>query len=391
MTTSSRSWYDVQQEINLIQAHLSEATDEKFSDSLEKLVKLQAERDRLTAQAKRTGPNAAHRAVSAGRSRVSASINMPVVNTSIFNLLDPAEHPLVIIQVMPRRADGNGGDLVRVRSWIEGYSDEQVDIVERGEAGVVIRQSPILRLNSIRHLTELTAATLRSDIDDPHGEILDQQTHRIWMLARNSAHLIYRSPLSGRVWDLTRYLGAYVTPNEPSIMSYLKTVAGYRDGRIVGYQEGPGGVMSQLEAIYSALAGEGIAYVHSATDFVPYAWSTHQRVRLPRESLASRQANCLDGTLLFSSLLEAMSLSPAIVIVPGRALVGCEMENGNGSWVFVETAGVATGMRFDQAVSYATSISKRYNMQAEATGDQSWFRIIPLQKIRTVHHIWPME
>ena len=67
-----------------------------------------------------------------------------------------------------------------------------------------------------------------------------------------------------------------------------------------------------VKAIYDALQTKAnIKYVNSTVDFNPDETAKTQRVRLPRETLKERQANCIDGALLFASLLEAISLNPA--------------------------------------------------------------------------------
>ena len=60
----------------------------------------------------------------------------------------------------------------------------------------------------------------------------------------------------------------------------------------------------------------------SVLAFNPDHGTANQWVRLPRETLADHTANCLDGAVLFANLLEAVSLSPALVIVPSHAFVG---------------------------------------------------------------------
>src|SRR5215475_5719707 len=47
-----------------------------------------------------------------------------------------------------------------------------------------------------------------------------------------------------------------------------------------------------------------------------------QRTRLPAEVLASTNAQCLEGTLLYATLLEAIGIKPVVVTVPGHAFVG---------------------------------------------------------------------
>ena len=67
----------------------------------------------------------------------------------------------------------------------------------------------------------------------------------------------------------------------------------------------------------------------------------------------------MDGSVLFASLLEGASLSPALVMLPGHALAAWESDEGAGDWQVVETtmlgthdfdAACASGQKqFDQA------------------------------------------
>ncbi len=63
---------------------------------------------------------------------------------------------------------------------------------------------------------------------------------------------------------------------------------------------------------------------------------------LPRESLEDKQANCIDGAVLFATLLEAASLNPALVIVPGHAFVAWETWSGSNVWNYLETTMIGT-------------------------------------------------
>ena len=50
------------------------------------------------------------------------------------------------------------------------------------------------------------------------------------------------------------------------------------------------------ERLYDALKETGkVTYVNSLIDFNPEQGTASQRVRLPRESLADKEANCIDG------------------------------------------------------------------------------------------------
>jgi hypothetical protein len=81
-----------------------------------------------------------------------------------------------------------------------------------------------------------------------------------------------------------------------------------------------------------------------------------QRTRLPAEVLASTNAQCLEGTLLFATLMEAIGVKPIIVLVPGHAFVGWHTvakDGTRGEPLFVETTMVGLAS-FEDAVKVAT-------------------------------------
>ncbi len=99
-------------------------------------------------------------------------------------------------------------------------------------------------------------------------------------------------------------------------------------------------VREQVQAIYSALKYDaGLAYVNSPLNFGKQEGQITQRVRLPVTSLHQHgsRANCIDGTVLYASLLELASLEPLIVIVPGHAFVGWRIWRGLEDYDFLET------------------------------------------------------
>src|SRR5262249_29128158 len=147
-----------------------------------------------------------------------------------------------------------------------------------------------------------------------------------------------RDPATHGWADLSRYLGAFVTPNTPSVIAFLRQVADHHpDQRLVGYQGDAAAVEPQVKAVFEALRKAGITYINSVIAFSPDDGTATQRVRLPRQSLADREANCIDGTVLFASLLEAASLNPAIIVVPGHAFLGWESWRRSDVWHYLET------------------------------------------------------
>ncbi|MEM7132546.1 MAG: hypothetical protein AAF702_39955 [Chloroflexota bacterium] len=318
---------------------------------------------------------------------VKVNLRMAQVPTATCHLFDQIEHPLVISQV---RAVGSRKRRVRVISFIEGYTARAVDTVElKPNKAQALYQLPTFFPERIRDLNELTRATLNILVEDLDGKVELHATEPVWLLARNSAPLAVKDPTSGQWNDLTRYLGAFVTPNEPSIMRFQRQIARHHpEGRLVGYQ---GPVASQAKAIFQALKQDAdITYVNSVVDFNPEEGSKTQRVRLPRQSLDEGQANCIDGSLLFASLLEGISLNPAIVIVPKHVMVGWETKSKSGEWNYLETTMINTHS-FEKALDSGQRKAKVYQGQLEATGNLQWFRQWSLRELRTKYGITPLE
>jgi len=317
---------------------------------------------------------------------VTVRLKLAHVPTGIYHLLNPLDHPLLTCEVS--NTSGQTRRL-RVTSYIEGYSAQAIDTIELpANASGEITQLPTLFPERLRDLHELTRATLNLLVDDLDGKIEIHQTAPIWLLARNAAPLYVRDPATDGWQNLTRYLGAFVTPNEPSVMAFLrKAAARHEQGQLFGYQEGRA-VEAQVRAIYTALqADAGITYVNSTVNFNPDQSARSQRVRLPRQSLAEQQANCIDGVLLFASLLEAASLSPALVIIPGHALVAWETGKKSGHWEYIETTKIGKAS-FDEARTLGQEQAAAFAGLPSAS--QSFIRW-PLRELRTVYGITPLE
>ena len=89
-------------------------------------------------------------------------------------------------------------------------------------------------------------------------------------------------------------------------------------------------------------------------------------------------------TVLFASLLEAISLHPAIVLVPGHAFLGWETWTGAGEWKFLETTLIGTST-FEQACKSA-ELTRHATYKAKGQ-----VRLWPLKQLRVKHKITPME
>lgn len=319
---------------------------------------------------------------------VECRLRMAQVPTAIAHLLDPSTNPLLSCSVQNTSKKIRR---VRVSTFVEGYSARAIDTFEIKSGKVhAFDQLPTFFPERLDALHELTRATLHIAVDDLDGDVEVERTQPIWLLPLTTAPLAVKDPVTGDWRDLTKYLGAFVTPNAPAIEGLLRAAVDLVPGaQFVSYQGGPAAVGPQIKALFDALQQKKLRYVNSVLSFSPDEGWSSQRVRLPRQTLESENANCLDGTVLFASLIEAISLRPAIVLVPGHAFVGWQSDPADAeSWQYLETTLVAASP-FEEASKVAMQRAAAF--AAVAAGAPQLFRRWALRDLRTTHGILPME
>jgi hypothetical protein len=317
------------------------------------------------------------------------ALKMAYVPTAVIHLLDPNQYPVVQVEVTntasrPRR--------LRVISAVEGYSSTWSDTVELGTAGSAdattnVLQQPLFKREALRTISERLLAGIRTQVEDLDAQRVQlDMTKRIWMLPINSAPVRVKDEVTSDLRDMLPYLGAFVTRNEASIQAYLPTVAANHPKRqLAGYYAADSvgdSVRSQVRALTAALKPK-LSYATALVETV--ADSAYQRVRLPRECLAVGQANCLEGTLLYCSLLEAMGLQSAVVWAREHA-VAAWIENPAkpDAWSFLDPTKVANGT-FETAMEWGETI---YADNKDKGPDA--FRILPIRDLRA-QGITPLE
>jgi hypothetical protein len=146
--------------------------------------------------------------------------------------------------------------------------------------------------------------------------------------------------------------------------------------------------------VFDALKAEKLTYINSLVSLGVATDTVMQRVRLPREALEYRSANCIDGTVLTASVLEFASLNPGIVLVPGHAFLAWQPsrtpEEGKDEWDYLETTMIGSA-DFDSANVRGRMLAFEYRKLAQETGRPGDFYLLSLQEARTTYGIQPME
>jgi hypothetical protein len=317
---------------------------------------------------------------------IAVELRMRQVPTSFVHLLDPRKTPLVTFRV---RNERDNAVRLRLISQVVRMSAKEVDTIEIAPgADATIDQLPVFFADRIQEVVEARIASLSVRVEELDGKLQRETSHRIVLLPRTTAYLAVHDGRGGAV-DLSNYLGAWVTPNGPEVRHLLREAASHHHAEAIsGYQRGGApdlatSVRGQVKAIFAALKASGIAYVNSTVAFNLAGEAFVQRIRLPREAVRDRSANCIDGVVLMASVLEAASLDAAIALVPGHAFVGYSLAPEAGSWEFVETTMLGSG-EFDDARTAAEGLAAT----ARKIGA---LRVLSIPELRIRHEIFPME
>lgn len=124
-------------------------------------------------------------------------------------------------------------------------------------------------------------------------------------------------------------LASFVTPNHPAIGDVL-IKAGNKlkhlseSSSFTGYQShNSNEVRRQVAAIFGALHEENIVYRPMPASYEKIG----QRITLPSQVLSSKLGNCIELTLLFASLLEAVGINCGIILTREHAFLAVWLIN----------------------------------------------------------------
>jgi hypothetical protein len=314
-----------------------------------------------------------------------------VIPTAYYQQLTVEQFPLVTVH-LDNTGPACDDVTVSIRVFIEDYSDTAVRniAIARGEQKKVALL-PVLRPEAIGRLNEIRRATLHTIIHQTtptKQELPGSGTEQVDLHARNTALLAEKK--GGIVVDLMRYLAAWVTPRHASIDALLRQAHLYNAN--AGYDGYDGDVEEQVRAIYTTLK-EDIQLIYSDS-YHSIGAGPHQhmqKVRLPSESLDARMANCLDGAVLFASLLESIAIEPVLLMVPDHAIVGWRSPAESEQINFLDIAQISKA-DFAEARRQGDLIFQTYktSLDKELFVEEGFARLIDIADCRE-QGIYPLQ
>ena len=135
------------------------------------------------------------------------------------------------------------------------------------------------------------------------------------------------------------FFAAYVNEENPMIDQLLREALNTRIvNRFLGYQSKAKGVVDkQVYALWNILQKRKFRYSSVSNTSLSSNVVFSQRVRTFDDALDSSQINCVDGSVLFASLLRSINIDPILVRTPGHMFVGYYTDNSHKDMNFLET------------------------------------------------------
>lgn len=174
------------------------------------------------------------------------------------------------------------------------------------------------------------------------GESCGQRVRTFSVRSINECLLGYNkrfSDGSSRFVSTRLLYAAYVNEESPLIDQVLRDALNTRIvRRFQGYQaKGAKGIDKQVYALWYALQKMDFRYSSVSYSSLSSNVVYSQRVRTFEDALKSRQINCVDGSVLFASLLRAINITPILVQIPGHMFVGYYTDDKHQNLTFLET------------------------------------------------------
>lgn len=271
---------------------------------------------------------------------------------------------------------------ILVKAWVEDFSDtgSVTDFVNPDTSEIF---APPIRFKPEKYL-DLTAPVQAQFQVRAYAL---ENDHEILFYAASEPTTIHPVQINGAelqgVENRKWWWAVWVTPGMDSLQNILDDLsAKLPNGTVKVYQkytEDKDIATSSkrvVQAVFEVLQSRHINYVQNNG-----AGSRGQKINYPIEILRSRDGLCIETTVLFASILEALGMQAFIVSVPSHAFVGWRIDKDSDTLDFVETTLIEyETSTFEYANSSATD---RYNEEVDAgTFESGESELIDIEKVR---------
>lgn len=240
-----------------------------------------------------------------------------------------------IIRLKPGRANSK----VRITLGKTPYFEESVSefILEDSKTEYQIFPDVIWNYDALKNNRQAAPISVSVEVE-MNGTSMGQKVRTYSVRSINECLLAYLDSKQ-QFHDTGIFFAAYVNEEHPMIDKLLREALNTRIvNRFLGYQlNRPESVEKQVYALWNVLQKRNFKYSSVSTSSLSSNVVFSQRVRTLDDALESSQINCVDGSVLFASLLRAINIDPILVRMPGHMFVGYYLDKAHKKKDFLET------------------------------------------------------
>ena len=210
--------------------------------------------------------------------------------------------------------------------WLKPSKTEVT--VEHDEEEVLVMPKGIFDYDALHKVRQQKPANLNIKVT-VNGKALAEQNEVVTLRSINECPfaVILGEGDDETSDDLSWMFAAYVNENHPWIDGILKEAL---EAKLVdsfdGYQSGdPNKVLAQVYAVWHIMQRHGMKY-SDITNTPKSKFAAAQVVRFLDDSVAGSQANCVDGSVIFASILTKLSIKCGLVLVPGHCFLCFDLD-----------------------------------------------------------------
>ena len=228
------------------------------------------------------------------------------------------EHPIGKA-ALNNRESGTVED-IKVSVFIKGYMDSPKVYGVPGEIKKGEKQEIDLFALFNEKVLEITEGTkVAAEIDLEYRLKGETKTGKYYETLR----LEHRN---ASIWDDDRRAAAFVTAKDPAVLRFAKGLAGMvRNSEVTALDQN----MRIAVAVHEALSRYGVSYVIDPK--TPYIEFVENRqaidfLQFPRQTLEYMAGDCDDLSILYSAMLESVSVDTAFITVPGHIYIAVALD-----------------------------------------------------------------
>lgn len=213
-------------------------------------------------------------------------------------------------------------------------------VLTKPDADYIVYPDVLWRYDALRNNEQAEPISVAAQVE-VNGKSWGQRVRTFSVRSINECLLGYYKllPNGKRRYVSTRlFYAAYVNEENPLIDKILREALNTRIvRRFVGYQGSEQMVDKQVYALWYVLQKRAFRYSSVSYSSLSSNVVYSQRVRTFEDALSSSQINCVDGSVLFASLLRAINITPVLVQMPGHMFVGYYTDSAKKHLTFLET------------------------------------------------------